>query len=365
MMRRMILAVLAACAWAVQAAALDLPWQDKASAPAPEPRPVVSIRVEDDMAALPSTPGVIAARIEVALGFQTLGRITARHVDVGDIVSRGQVLAALDPDDLQGEVRAAQAAVEAARVQERTAQASADRTRSLAQRNVASAAQVEQVDRALASATAARQQAESELIRARDAEGFAEMRAPFAGVISAVHANAGAVVNAGEPVIQLSAQEGIEAVIDLPDAALARLKTGDRYDVWSEADPAHLFPATVAQIEPVADAVTRTRRVHLDLRDDAALRLGALVRARPSGGPAARLALPESAILDPDGTPQVWIVSRDGDRASVALREVQTQGPALNGRIAIAAGLAPGDEVVIRGIHSLTEGQAVGESVAP
>ncbi|WP_017999308.1 efflux RND transporter periplasmic adaptor subunit [Paracoccus sp. N5] len=365
MMRRTILAALAAFAWAGQAAALDLPWQDKAPASAPEPRPVVSIRVEDDMAALPSTPGVIAARIEVALGFQTLGRITARHVDVGDIVSRGQVLAALDPDDLQGEVRAAQAALEAARVQERTAQASADRTRSLAQRNVASAAQVEQVDRALASATAARQQAESELIRARDAEGFAEMRAPFAGVISAVHANAGAVVNAGEPVIQLSAQEGIEAVIDLPDAALARLKTGDRYDVWSEADPARLFPATVAQIEPVADAVTRTRRVHLALRDDAALRLGALVRARPSGGPAARLTLPESAILDRGGRPRVWIVSRDGDRASVALREVQARDPALNGRIAIAAGLAPGDEVVIRGIHSLTEGQAVGESVAP
>lgn len=366
MMRRTILATaLAAWALAGPAAALDLPWQDKTPTAAPPPRPVASVLIDDDRTALPSVPGVIAARIEVALGFQTLGRITVRHVDVGDIVTQGQVLAALNPDDLQGQARAAQAALDAARVQERTAQASAERARSLAQRNVTSTAQVEQVDRALAAATAARQQAESELIRARDAERFAEMRAPFAGVISAVHANAGAVVSAGEPVIQLSAQDGIEAVIDLPDAALSRLRTGDRYDIWSEADPSRLFPATVSQIEPVADAVTRTRRVHLALGDDSGLRLGALVRTRPSGGADSRLTLPEGAILDPDGRPQVWVVDRKADQASVTLRSVQTQGPALNGRVIIGAGLTAGDEVVIRGIHSLTEGQAVGESVAP
>lgn len=365
MTHRTILAALAALALAGQAAALDLPWQAKTAEPAPQPRPVVSIMVQDDLATLPSVPGVIAARIEVALGFQTLGRIAARDVDVGAIVTQGQVLATLDPEDLQGDVRAARAAVDAARVQERTAQASAERARSLAQRNVASAAQVEQVDRALASATASRQQAESELIRARDAEGFAEMRAPFAGVISAVHANAGAVVSAGEPVIQLSAEDGIEAVIDLPDAVLSRLKAGDLYDIWSESDPTQLFPGKISQIEPVADAVTRTRRVHLALGDDSGLRLGALVRARPASSAAAQLALPESAILDRDGTTGVWVVSRTGDKASVALRAVQVQGPALNGHIAIASGLTEGEEVVIRGIHSLTEGQAVGESVAP
>lgn len=366
MMRRTILAALAALTMAAgQAAALGLPWQAKTAEPAPQPRPVVSIIVQNDLAALPSVPGVIAARIEVALGFQTLGRVAARHVDVGAIVAKDQVLATLDPKDLQGDVRAAQAAVDAARVQERTAQASAERARSLAQRNVTSAAQVEQVDRALASATAARQQAESELIRARDAEGFAEMRAPFAGVISAVHANAGAVVSAGEPVIQLSAQDGIEAVIDLPDTVLSRLKTGDRYDIWSESDPTRLFPGTISQIEPVTDAITRTRRVHLALGDDSGLRLGALVRARPTGGAAAQLVLPESALLDRDGTPGVWIVSRAGEQASVALRAVQIQGPALNGRVAVISGLTEGEEVVIRGIHSLTEGHAVGESVAP
>jgi RND family efflux transporter MFP subunit len=362
MMRKTILvATLAALAMTRQAAGMD----GHEPASTARPRPVVSTLIDDDIAARPSIPGVIAARIEVTLGFQTLGRITARNVDVGDVVSQGQLLASLNPDDLQSDVRTAQAAVESAREQERTALASAERARALAQRNVTSTAQVEVVDSALIAATAARQQAESELIRARDTEGYAEMHAPFAGVISAVYANAGAVVNAGDSVVQLSAQNEIEAVIDLPDAVLSRLKIGDRYDVWSETAPTELYPASVSQIEPIADAATRTRRVHLALGDDAELRLGALVRARPSGGGTASLSIPESAILDRDGTPHVWIVRRDGEEGSVTLRQIQPQGPALNGRIIVQKGIAAGEEVVTRGIHSLTEGQAVGERVAP
>ncbi|WP_258869748.1 efflux RND transporter periplasmic adaptor subunit, partial [Paracoccus thiocyanatus] len=168
--------------------------------------------------------------------------------------------------------------------------------RALAGRNVASTAQLEQAERALAAAQAAAQQAQSELVRARDAAGFAEMRAPFDGVVSATFANAGAVVSAGEPVLRLSTQDGIEAVIDLPDTVLSHVRQGDPYEVWTENEPGRILPATVSQIEPVADAATRTRRIHLALEPDADLRLGALVRARPAGAAAARLVLPQAAV---------------------------------------------------------------------
>ncbi|SIR06668.1 RND family efflux transporter, MFP subunit [Paracoccus thiocyanatus] len=360
-----ITAFLVLLALAGAASGFDLPWQKPPPAPAAGIRPVVSILVGDTQAAGHSVPGVIVARIEVALGFQTLGRVTARNVDIGDVVRRGDVMATLNPDDLQGDVRAAQAAVEAAQVELRTAEATAQRTRALAGRNVASTAQLEQAERALAAAQAAAQQAQSELVRARDTAGFAEMRAPFDGVVSATFANAGAVVSAGEPVLRLSTQDGIEAVIDLPDTVLSRVRQGDPYEVWTENEPGRILPATVSQIEPVADAATRTRRIHLALEQDADLRLGALVRARPAGAAAARLVLPQAAVLERDGAELVWVVSRDGDRATVALRRVQTAGPAPGGRLTIASGLAEGEEVVIRGIHSLTEGQIVGASVTP
>ena len=154
-------------------------------------------------------------------------------------------------------------------------------------------------------------------------------------------------------------------VIDLPEAAVSRVGLDDRYEVWTESDASNRQPARVTQIEPVTDAATRTRRVHLALADDDSLRLGALIRARPLATGAPMLTLPEAAILTRNGQEQVWIVTRGNGPATVELRAVRTSGPALGDRISIAEGLAAGDEVVIRGIHSLTPGQPVGRSVAP
>lgn len=328
-------------------------------------RPVASVIINDQPPPEHSVPGIIAARIEVALGFQTLGRVTARNVDIGSVVRQGDVLATLNPDDLQGNVRAARAATEAAAVELDTALATATRTRALVKRNVASTAQLEQAERQLAAAQAADQQARSELIRALDAAGFAEMKAPFDGVISAVFVNSGAVVNAGEPVVQLSAQEGLEAVIDLPEAALSRINPDDGYEVWAEYEPDNRQPARITQIEPVADVATRTRRIHLALADEASFRLGALIRARPLGTGTPFLTVPQSAILTGNGEEQVWIVIRGDGKAVTELRSIATSGPAIGGRVSVTRGLSVGDEVVIRGIHSLTPGQRVGRSVSP
>lgn len=347
------------------AMALTKPWQWNAPETSAPIRPVASIIIADRPSPAYSVPGIIAARIEVALGFQTLGRITVRNVEIGDIVQKGEVLARLNPDDLRSDVNAAQAAVETAQVELLTAQATAERTRSLVRRNVASTAQLEQVERALTAAQASVQQAQSELIRANDAESFAEMRAPFDGVISAVFANAGAVVSAGEPVVQLSAQKGLEAVIDLPEAALSHIRLGNRYEVWSESDDQNLEPATVSQIEPVTDAPTRTRRVHLALATDNSFRLGSLIRARPAGTGQTLMVLPQTAVLERDGQPMVWMVSRDGASGTVGLRAITLDGPAVNGFFSVASGIMAGDEVVIRGIHSLSEDQPVGQSVTP
>lgn len=344
---------------------LTRPWQpdqDQASAPI---RPVASILVARQPLDAHSVPGVIVARTEVMLGFQTLGRITVRNVDIGDTVRKAEVIARLDPDDLRSDVNAAQAAVEAAQVDLLTAQSTAERTRALARRNVASTAQLEQVERMLAAAQASMQQARSELVRANDAAGFAEMKAPFDGVVSAVFANAGAVVSAGEPVLQLSAEDDLEAVIDLPSAALSNLQMGSRYEVWSESDDQNRQLALVSQIEPIADAATRTRRVHLALANDDSFRLGAMIRARPASKDQTGMSLPQTAILRRDDQPMVWVVIRDGTGARVDLRQVTLDGPAVGGFVGVTSGIAAGDEIVIRGINSLTQNQPVGRSVTP
>lgn len=334
-------------------------------AEAPAPRPVVTEIVSDREVRERSVPGVIAARVEVNLGFQTLGRVIERLVDVGDVVVKDDLLASLDPDDLRGKVTAAEASVSAASVQLQTARATAERTRELVRRGVASTAQLEQSENALAAAEAALRQASSELARAEDAEGYASMTAPFSGVISAVFVNAGTVVSAGEPVVRLSGQDQPEAVIDLPETALSSIAVGSGFKVWSETEPEEIVPATVRLIEPMADAATRTRRVHLTVGPEASFRLGTLIRARPDTGEGAVLSIPIDAILSASGQDKVWVVATKDNQRRVSLRDVTITGSTLDGHVTVSKGLQSGEEIVIRGVHSLQEGQPVGRSVTP
>lgn len=348
-----------------RAAAFEWPWTQPASRAEAPPRPVVSEILGNRPREERSVPGVIDARIEVVLGFQTLGRLIERRVEIGDVVKKGDLLAALDPGDLRGNVAAANAAVEAAEVQLRTATATAERTRALASRNVSSAAALEKAEQALIAAEAASLQARSELARARDAEDFSRMNAPFSGVISDIYEETGAIVAAGAPVMKLSDDGNLEAVIDLPETALVDLDPGDPFELWSESDPQRTLAAKVRLIEPVADAATRTRRVRLSLVESGGFRIGSLIRARQAAASGDLLTVDQAAILDPDTDPHVWIVTRDGSEARISRRAVTLIGGEMAGRIAVGPELAAGDEIVTRGIHTLSDGQAVGRSVSP
>lgn len=328
------------------------------------PRPVASEIVQDRGEASRWVPGVVAARNQVTMAFQALGRMVRRPVDSGDRVAKGDLLAELATDDLADNTRAAQAAADAAEVQASTAETTLQRTEALASRNVASSAQLEQAQRAAALARAAAEQARSELLRAQDAEGFARLTAPFAGVVSAVFETTGAVVGAGAPILQLSAEDRREVVIDLPESALDGLPTDAVFTIWQRTDPENPVRGTLDRIDPLADTATRTRRLYLTLPQDAPFRLGALVRARLGAEGEPALTVPRSAVFTRDGQDMVWRVIRDGGAAHVEAVPIRA-GAEFHGRLLVADGLSPGDEVVIRGVHSLEEGRPVGRMVQP
>ncbi|PHQ70366.1 MAG: efflux transporter periplasmic adaptor subunit [Paracoccus sp.] len=366
-----ILCLGGALMWTMPAVALDLPaWLSFGSRAQEQlaPRPVVTEIVEDRGEAARWVPGVVQSRTQVTMAFQTLGRMVVRNAELGDRVRTGQVLAELATEDMAATTRAAQAAVDAAEVQLSTARTTLQRTEALAARNVASDAQLEQAQQAAAAADAAAEQARSELVQAQDSENNATMIAPFSGVVSDVFEAPGAVVSAGAPILQLSAEDRREAVVDLPESAIVGLPSDATFTVWQRTDPDKQVTAVLDRIDPIADTATRTRRLYLTLPPDTPFRLGALVRARLGSAGEPVLTLPAAAIHVDDGRDIVWRVIREGDAADAAGRveavAVETS-PALQDRVMVMSGLSEGDEVVIRGVHSLQDGQAVGRRVVP
>lgn len=331
-----------------------------ASATAPA-RPVISVIVNPE-AGLPVTfVGSVTAKIEADLGFPLAGTIAERPVSAGDSVSEGDVLARLDPEDLDATLRSAEAGVTVAEAQLRSATDARDRAQVLARRGVGSATRLEDAARALVAAEARLEQARADEARARDMRSLATLTAPQDGVVTGVSAEPGATVAAGQPVVRLAATGEREVVIDLTEQAVAAHPPGMRFEVRLVANPEVTADAVLNRIDPVAFAATRTRAAHLTLENaPAAFRLGALVRVTPVAQADAGVALPAAAILEPETAPAVWVVDRTDD--SVHRRPV-TLGPAVGGFVVIATGLSAGDEVVIKGIHSLEDGQVVGPRV--
>jgi RND family efflux transporter MFP subunit len=324
------------------------------------PRPVVSQIVHPDAAFARAFTGTVVARTQISLGFQTLGQIAERPVTVGDVVTKGQVLARLDPYTLDEDVAAARAALATAQAQQVTASNALERARQLQTRGVASTARLEDAERALAAADAAVTSATADLARATDARGYSDLVAPMDGVIVSTEAEAGAVVSAGTPVVVLASTSKNEAVIDMPEGLSGLLRPGDRFEVSLRGGNTPPVVGALRLVEPVVDASSRTRRVHLTLADPPpAYRIGSLVRAQPTAlDRAALFTLPHSAIRRDGEAAAVWRV--DPATRAVALVPVTLDPQGVGDRAAVTEGLKDGDEIITRGVNSLTEGQIVG-----
>lgn len=324
----------------------------------PTARPVISQIVARGTVQSRSFIGTIEAEVTTPLAFLTLGRLATLPVATGDKVHKGDILATLDQVTLDEDVTAAEAALQGAQARADFARQSFARTEQLVQRGVASTAQQEAAQAARDTAEAAVTAAEADLTRARDAASYSALRAPRDGVVTATLVEPGTVVSIGTPILTLAGLTGREAVLDVPAEVLALLKLGDAFEVQGRGSPP--ITGTLKVIEPSAGQGTRSRRLRLTLVDaPASYRLGSLISARLSAKAIAVMTLPKAALAGTAKAPAVWRVT---EGRKVALVPV-TLGQDLGEDVIITGGIAAGDEIVVRGVHSLTEGQSVGERI--
>jgi multidrug efflux pump subunit AcrA (membrane-fusion protein) len=146
--------------------------------------------------------GEVRARVEARLGFRLSGKLAKRMVEVGQSVKVGQVLAQLDPSDLQLAVDSARAQAEAARTQRDLAAADFKRFQALKEQNFISGAELERRDAALKAAQAQLDQAQAQLAVQSNQAAYTSLRADASGVVTAVEAEVGQVLAAGATVLR-------------------------------------------------------------------------------------------------------------------------------------------------------------------
>ena len=302
----------------------------------------------------------IRPRTESRLGFRVGGKLVERLVNVGDVVKAGQPLAQIDAADLLLGQDAARAALHNANAQLALSETEFKRYKELREQNFISGLELERRETTLKAARAQAEQAQAQASVQRNQAGYALLLADAAGVVTAVDAEPGAVLAAGATVLRLAHDGPRDAIFSVPEdrAAAVRALLGQpgalKLQAWGSADAP--LPASVREMAPAADPVTRTFLVKADV-GATALRLGqtaSVLIDAPSLAGVIKLPLP--AVFEQGGVARVWLVNRQ--TMQVQARPVQIAGAEGN-LVLVGAGLAAGETVVTAGVHVLTEGQKV------
>ena len=324
-------------------------------------RPVKVTRIGDEAAAgVMSFAGEVRARYQTTLAFRVSGKMIDRLVEVGDRVHKGQRLARLDSNDYQLGRDALNAQLKSARAEQDFARDDLTRYRELLNERVISPAEFDRHETVYITARERVAVLHAQLNQATNQLQYTDLLADRDGVVTALEAEIGEVVTAGQPIVKLARLDEKEIHIDIPEQRVAEIELHQkvRVTLWASGDKQ--IQARIREIAAAADPASRTYRVKTTLlegQDEVRLGKTATVWIPMTTSP--RLAVPLSAVFTPQNEPErqrVWL----GNEEASTVRSVPVQlGESLDGEHIVVAGVVSGQLVVSAGVQRLAEGQAV------
>lgn len=331
----------------------------RAELPEPPPRPVLTQLVQMRQSdAFDGYAGEVRAHWEADLSFRVPGKVTSRPVDIGVSVTKGEVLAKLDPSDLSLQVNASRAAVTAARSDLRTAEAELQRHRELLERKLIGTALYEAKLNAHSAAQARLKQASSEDEVARNQADYAVLRAPRAGLISTITVEPGQVVSAGQTVLRMADPSRKEIWIAIPEDRIESMALGRVALMHPTAIADRHYRGKIREISSRADPATRTYLVKIAVDDaDSGLALGMSVAVGlpdPAAVPVVRVPLQAVTARGDEHFVYVYRAEDSTVHAQpVTVKQFREDGADISN------GLADGDRIVTAGVQRLIDGQTV------
>ena len=300
--------------------------------------------------------GELMAVRKVNVSPRQQGRLQQLLVDEGDQVEINQLLAVMDGGDLDDQIQERQALLRQAEANYRISKDDFDRRGQLFRSGVISADDFSDVQNQMLASREAVVAARERVEQLDDVRDELQIRAPFAGTITARYAEPGAFVtptttasaNAGatsSSIVELS--QGLEVAAKVPESDIGRIAEGQRAEVRVDAYPDERFAARVSEIAPRAekkDNVTSFEVTLELLNPPKKLRIGMTADINfETGTSTPRVLVPTVAIVTEDGKPGVLTVGAD-DQPSFQPVDL---GSSSGDQTAILDGLDPETRVFI------------------
>jgi RND family efflux transporter MFP subunit len=307
--------------------------------------------------------GVVEAASTSSLSFEVPGNVKEVKVEVGETVSRGQVLATLDDGAFRLKVEAAEATVGRAEVELADSDRESTRLQRIAGRDRGLVSQ-QMLDQARASYEATRKNlsyAQSRLNLAKRDLDRTVLRAPFDGVVTERHVDPFQEVDRGQRLFDLHAEGVMEAAISIPESEIMQVHLGLPGQIRFPAIPGQTHEGIVTEISSAA-GTANAFPVRLTIRGDSEeIRPGLTTEVNLTlGGDREETAylIPISALVPAEGETASSVFVFDPETSMVKKTAIEHGGIRADNLI-VEKGLEAGDIVAVAGVSFLRDGQPV------
>jgi membrane fusion protein (multidrug efflux system) len=308
--------------------------------------PTVRVRVatveKRTLPTLLEVSGTVLAVQRAAVAAKISGVVERLPVTLGQQVSAGEVLLALSAPELSARLEQARARV--AQVERELV-----RERGLLTSGSGTTEAVKALEDQLMQARAASREAETMF-------GYAIVRAPFDGVVTRKHVEAGDFASPGAPLLQLDGRDVFEIETAIPESLVAGLAVASALDIETAAGVR--FVSKIKELAGAADATARTVTVKLAVPAGTSVHPGEFARVFVPGAAQTVLLAPASALSRFGQMERVFVA----ENGRAVLRIVKT-GAMRDERVELAAGVDAGEQLVVAPSATLRDGQPL--EIAP
>lgn len=284
--------------------------------------------------------GTVRAIERAVLAAKLMGAIEELPVTLGQRVKSGDVLVKIAAADVSARVTDAKTQLAGAR-------RDLERERGLLATGATTAVSVRDLEDRVASSEARLREAEAML-------GYAQIRAPFDGVVVRKPANTGDLASPGTPLLEVHGEGRFEVEAAVPESVAAKLVVGGPVHVTvAAADQA--FAATIAEISAGANDQARATLIKVAVPAGVPLRSGQFARLLLPGPSRTAVLVPATAVTLVGQMERVFVVTQ----LNRAVLRLVKSGPRFADRVELLAGVQPGDHILVNPPAGLRDGQRV------
>ncbi len=285
-------------------------------------------------------PGSVVPEQKASIASRLIGYIKALDVQVGQTVKQGDLLFSIDSADIKSQITQANAAYQQALAGLRDAKLDFDRFSKLFKEESVSKQQYDKMRLQYSVAQQNVAAAKSSLNQAKEQLHYANVRAPFDGVVVEKLAVAGDLAAPGKPVLVIENSTSLSVQTEVAGDLFAVLRLGDDVQIALEGQP-EPFIGTVYTLVGAANAKTRTHTVKLSLPKNLNINSGTFARVSFNRGVRQTMMVPKAAVINRAGIDGVFVV-QDGK----AFFHMVRTGLVRNELVEIQSGLALGEVIV-------------------